>query len=143
VILSLFIFFLLVVEGLNKILTLGISKGYFESLGPILSHNQKIMHIQYVDDTLLFIRAQLDMVVKVKWALRVFEEISGLKINLNKSEMIPLNLDTSSCNFYANLLNCPVGKLSIKYLGVKLHWKKPSKQDWQLVIDKIHSKLPI
>jgi Reverse transcriptase (RNA-dependent DNA polymerase) len=30
--------FLLVIEGLNKILTLGISGGHFEGLGPILSH---------------------------------------------------------------------------------------------------------
>jgi hypothetical protein len=38
---------------------------------------------------------------------------------------------------------CSLGKLSIKYLEVNLHWKKPSKQDWQLIIDKIQSKLPI
>jgi hypothetical protein len=82
------------------------------------------------------------MVERVKWALWVFEEMSGLKINLTNSELIPLNLDSFTSSFYVNLLNCPLGKLLIKYLGVKLHWKKSSRQDWQAVIDKIHLKLP-
>jgi hypothetical protein len=76
---------------------------------------------------LLFIKADPLMVERVKWALRVFESISGLKINFNKSELIPLNLEDNTGTFYANLLNYPLGKLPIKYLGVKLHWKKPSK----------------
>jgi Reverse transcriptase (RNA-dependent DNA polymerase) len=66
--------FLLVVEGLHKILTLGISNGHFEGLGLVLSHNQKIMHLQYADNTLLFIKAQLEMVERVKWSLRFLKE---------------------------------------------------------------------
>jgi hypothetical protein len=49
--------FLLAAEELHKLLSFGITKGHFEGLGPVLSNQQKIMHILYVDDTLLFIRA--------------------------------------------------------------------------------------
>jgi Reverse transcriptase (RNA-dependent DNA polymerase) len=121
--------FLLAVEGLHKFLSLGISKGQFEGLGPVLSHNKKLMHIQYADDTLLFIKANHFMVEKVKWALRAFEAISGLKINFLKSEIIPLNISPDEGLYFANLLNCTLGKLPLKYLGVKLHWKRPSKTD--------------
>jgi hypothetical protein len=34
------------------------------------------------------------MVERVKWALRAFEGLSGLKINFNKSELIALNVDS-------------------------------------------------
>jgi hypothetical protein len=82
-------------------------------LGPTLSHNNKILHLQYADDTLFFIKAQPNMVERVKWALQVFEEISD-----------SLNLDSFTSSFYVNLLNCPLGKLPIEYLCVKLRWKK-------------------
>jgi hypothetical protein len=93
-------------------------------LGPTLSHNNKILHLQYADDTLLFIKAQPNMVERIKWALQVFEEISDLKTNLTKFELISLNLDSFTSSFYVNLLNRPLGKLPIEYLCVKLHWKK-------------------
>jgi Reverse transcriptase (RNA-dependent DNA polymerase) len=53
--------FLLAVEGLHKILSLDISKGHFEGLGPVLSSQHKIMHLQYADDTLLFLKANPHM----------------------------------------------------------------------------------
>jgi Reverse transcriptase (RNA-dependent DNA polymerase) len=90
-------------------------------LGTILSHQQKIMHLQYIDDILLFIKTDPKMVERVKWSLRIFEGISGLTINFAKSEVIPLNLDHQIGIYCANLLNCSIGKLSIKYLGIKLH----------------------
>jgi hypothetical protein len=49
-----------------------------------------------------------------------------------------MNIHTDA--YYASLLNCSLGKLSIKYLEMILHWKKPSKYDWQLIIDKIQLK---
>jgi hypothetical protein len=82
------------------------------------------------------------MVERLKWTLLIFKNIYGLKINLSKSELVPLNLDPAQGQYLASLLNCSLGKLPIKYLGVNLYWKKPSKSDWQLLIDKIHKKLP-
>jgi hypothetical protein len=37
--------FLLVVEGLNKILNIGINKGHFEGLCPVLSNHHKLMYL--------------------------------------------------------------------------------------------------
>jgi hypothetical protein len=70
---------------------------------------------------LLFIKANPDMVERVKWALKVFEGISGLTINLSKSELIPLNLDEFMGTFYAQMFNYFLGCLPIKYLGLRLH----------------------
>jgi Reverse transcriptase (RNA-dependent DNA polymerase) len=87
------------------------------------------MHLQYADDTLLFIKDDLIMLERVKWSLRVFEGLSGLKINFTKSALILLNLDDLKSYYYDSILNCSLGKLPIKYLGVNLHWKKPSKHE--------------
>jgi hypothetical protein len=83
------------------------------------------------------------MVECLKWALRAFEGLSGLKINFTKSVLIPLNIDNSLAHNFATQLNCKLGSLPMKYLGLSLHWKKPTRLDWQSVIDKIQSRLPI
>jgi hypothetical protein len=96
--------------------------------------------MQYADHTFLFIKINSLIVERVKWALKIFENISGLKINFDKSELISFNMNIHTDAYYASLLNCSLGKLSIKYLEMILHWKKPSKYDWQLIIDKIQLK---
>jgi Reverse transcriptase (RNA-dependent DNA polymerase) len=134
--------FLLAAEGLNKILTKGIDLGHLEGLGPPILNGHKILHLQYADDTLLFLKADYLMIERVKWALRAFEGLLGLKINFNKSELIGLNVDLATTNNFALQLHCKLGSLPLKYLGLALHWKKPSRQDWQRLVDKINNKLP-
>jgi hypothetical protein len=58
---------------------------------PILT-GHKTLNLQYADDTLLFLKADYLMIKRVKWALRAFEGLSGLKINFAKSELVALNI---------------------------------------------------
>jgi Reverse transcriptase (RNA-dependent DNA polymerase) len=134
--------FLLVAEGLNKILIKGIELGNFEGLGPRFFVNRNVLNLQYADDIILFLKADYMMVERLKWALQVFEGISSLKINFMKSELIPLNIDTSMAHNFATQLNYRLGSLPMKYLGLSLHWKKPTRIEWQSIIDKIQSRLP-
>jgi hypothetical protein len=121
--LSLYLF-LLVVEGLNKILFKGIALGHFEDLDPPIINNQKVLNLQYANDTLLLIKADYMMVERVKWVLRAFEGLSSLKINFNKSKLIALNIDSVVAHNFAIQLNCNLGALPMKYLDLSLHWKK-------------------
>ena len=41
----------------------------------------------------------------------------------------------------AQLFNCPVGKLPIKYLGVPLHFKKLAREDVQPLVDKMLKRM--
>jgi hypothetical protein len=81
------------------------------------------------------------MVEHIKWALRTFEGLLGLKINFNKSELIDFNIDLASVHNFATQLHYKLGTLPLKYLGLSLHWKKPSRQDWQNLVHKINIKL--
>jgi hypothetical protein len=55
--------------------------------------------LQYTNDTLLFVKADVRMMENLKWLFITFEGISGLKVNFTKSELILLNL-TSTQSFY-------------------------------------------
>jgi hypothetical protein len=69
-----------------------------------------------------------------------FEAISGLKINLSKSEMVPvgqvLNIDV-----LAGILGCNITHLPMSYLGLPLGAKFKSKQIWDPILEKMERKL--
>ena len=50
----------------------------------------KIFHLLFVDDTLVFREAFKDHMTYLSWLLIWFEVISGLKINWDKSKLIPM-----------------------------------------------------
>ena len=51
-----------------------------------------INHLLFVDDTLIFCKASKDEMTHLCWLLMWFEAISGLKINMEKSELFLVGL---------------------------------------------------
>jgi hypothetical protein len=70
-----------------------------------------------------------------------YEQVSGMRINFHKSEMVPINLDDESVHRLAHILACPVGKFPIKYLGIPLHFDNLTRDDVQPLVDKIMNKI--
>ena len=56
-----------------------------------------ISHLLYVDDTVLLCDANPEQLMYLGWTLMWFEAFFGLRINLSKSEIIPVvgSVDTS------------------------------------------------
>ena len=79
----------------------------------------RISHLLFVDDTLVFCQASQDHLTYLSWLLMWFEVMSRLKINLEKSELIPIgrveNIDDLALDF-----GCRVGSLPSTYLGLPL-----------------------
>ena len=72
----------------------------------------------------MFCQAFQDQLIYLSWLLMWFEAVSRLRINLEKSELIPVrrveNIDDLALDF-----GCRVGSLLSTYLGLPLGW-------WQL-----------
>ena len=49
-----------------------------------------VSHLLFADDTLIFCEADLEQILILHMILIWFETVSGLKINLGKSELVPL-----------------------------------------------------
>lgn len=56
----------------------------------------------------------------LKLILYCFEWLSGLKINFHKSEVYVFGVDNQENEKMANMLNCALGSLPLKYLGIPL-----------------------
>jgi len=100
-----------------------------------------IISLQYANDTILFSRIEEEYTRNLKGVLMWFEQLSGMRINFHKSELIPMNVEPDVVHRLAHLFSCPVGSLPIKYLGVPLHFEKLSREDIQPLVDKMLKRL--
>ncbi|RVW27733.1 hypothetical protein CK203_109967 [Vitis vinifera] len=77
----------------------------------------QISHLLFADDTLVFCQASQDQLTYLSWLLMWFEAASGMRINLDKSELIPVgrvvDIDDLALDF-----GCKVGSLPSTYLGL-------------------------
>lgn len=84
------LFFNLVGQVLHHLITEANIQGKFE--GVHIGHEAyNLTHLQFADDTLLFINGDDNSIHSVKRLLIIFQLMSGLKINFHKSELFAFN----------------------------------------------------
>jgi hypothetical protein len=127
--------FNIVGDVLTRTLKKASEKGYIKGILETLM-SEGIMALQYIDNTLLFSSWGRE-VRNLNIVLMLFEKVYGMRINFNKSEFIPMNLETDRVHEVAHVLNCPLGSLPFKYLGIPIHFEKLKRDDLQPVIDKL------
>ncbi|KAK1679281.1 hypothetical protein QYE76_040129 [Lolium multiflorum] len=74
-------------EALSGILSAVGAAGHLQGVVPHLIPGG-ISHLQYADDTLILIQNSEENIANLKFLLMCFEDMSGLKINYHKSEVI-------------------------------------------------------
>jgi hypothetical protein len=65
--------------------------------------------MQYAYDTILCLEDDMDKARNVKLLLYMFEQMAGLKINFEKSEVLLVGGDNEVAVRYANLFNYQIG----------------------------------
>jgi Reverse transcriptase (RNA-dependent DNA polymerase) len=93
----------LVADVLNVLLNNAQDKGYIKGLGAKGAFSS-LVNIYFADDTLLFLEANVKYIESLKWILIAFEDLSGLKINFDKCEMILLNISETEGPQLAEIL---------------------------------------
>jgi hypothetical protein len=129
----------LVGDVITRMLVKAASNNLIQGLSP--STGSEVISLQYADDTILFSDTNYTHLRNLKSVLAIFEQISGMRINFHKSELVPLNLDPDETHDIAHIFSCPVGTFPIRYLGVPLHFKKLRREDIQPLVDKILQKI--
>ncbi|XP_026451055.1 uncharacterized protein LOC113351248 [Papaver somniferum] len=131
--------FLLVVEVLSKLINDVVERGQLFGF-QVVENCSIISHLQFSDDTLIFIDAGVEEVRRLLIILAVFETIIGLKLNLEKSTMISVGEDVV-IEVLSRELGCKTEKLPFIYLGMPIgkHWHSTSV--WEYVLIKMEQKL--
>lgn len=74
--------------------------------------------LQFADDTILSFDASWENLWCVKAILRGFELVSGLKLNVFKSNLIGLTIDEFFLYVASTFLSCCIGSVPFKFLGI-------------------------
>lgn len=132
--------FNLVVDAFTRMLMKAAGHNLIEGLHPEVLEGG-IISLQYADDTLLFLKNDIQQARHFKFLLVCFEQLSGMKINYHKSDLMTFNLNEDEQNALARLFCCNIGTFPIKYLGVPLHHSKLKRQHIQPVVDKLIKRI--
>jgi hypothetical protein len=73
---------------------------------PIETNDAEFPIIQYADDTLLVLLADIDRVLALKKMLNDFASSNGLKVNFHKSRMVPINVSDDVMANLASAFGC-------------------------------------
>ncbi|GKD24085.1 putative RNA-directed DNA polymerase, eukaryota, reverse transcriptase zinc-binding domain protein [Tanacetum coccineum] len=132
--------FILAMEGLHSLTCkaeeLGLFKGVF-----IGRDNMNISHLMYADDVIFFGEWSWINAQNLISMLRCFFLIPGLKINVDKSNVLGVGVSDEEVSQMANIIGCGVSKFPFKYLGVPVGCNMNRCANWNVVIQKFSSKL--
>jgi hypothetical protein len=80
-------------------------------------------------------------VINLKLVLYCFEWLSGLKINFHKSEVFVFGVAQGEKELMANKLNCVLGELPVKYLGIPMSDSQITIAGFSHIVQKIYRRL--
>jgi len=131
--------FILVMDVLNSLFTRAAEAGLLQPLS-----SRPIQHriSLYADDVALFLRptaADINLSIQI---LQLFGDASGLKTNVQKSNVLPIQCAEEDMACIQDLLPCEVIDFPCKYLGLPLTIRKLTKEQVQPIIDKVADQLP-
>ncbi|KAJ9691416.1 hypothetical protein PVL29_013559 [Vitis rotundifolia] len=104
-------------------------------------NNTRVTHLQFADDTIFFSNTSEENLQTLKSLLLVFGQISGLKVNLDKSNIYGINLEQNHLSRLADLLDCKASGWPMSYLGLPLGGNPKACGFWDPVVERISKRL--
>ena len=105
---------------------------------PIWGMNPSLL---YADEALFFIKPEKQQVQILKIILLTFGIISGLRVNLDKSEIMATATNQEVIREFAYILGCKENTFPFTYLGLPLSDTKLSKISFMPLIENIKRRL--
>lgn len=79
--------------------------------------------------------------LNLKYIPKVLETISGLKVNLSKSNTVGIGVDELEFITYAKMFGCKVDTWPLKYLGLPIGGAPRSLSFWDPIGEMVQSKV--
>ncbi|GKV11959.1 hypothetical protein SLEP1_g23168 [Rubroshorea leprosula] len=132
--------FLIVAEGLNGLVSSAVVKEQYK--GVIVGNGAvSVSHLQFVDDMIFFGEATEENIQAIKCIMRIFELVSGLKINFGKSQLMGIGVGEEWRARMAFRLYCKEGGFPFKYLGIPIGGNHRRITMWQPMVESFKRKL--
>ena len=131
--------FILVMDVLGFMINKAVEESLLQPLARrALPHRISI----YADDVLIFLRPSAGDIDIILELLHLFGSASGLKTNVQKSSVLPIQCKEEDRQIMQAHLPCQLLEFPCRYLGVPLSLHKLTKAQIQPIIDKVADQLP-
>ncbi|GJW61068.1 putative RNA-directed DNA polymerase [Tanacetum coccineum] len=127
-------------EGLNDLLREAVEISIFRGIR-VGDDEVLVSHLQYADDTIIFREWCKENISNLMNILKCFEEVSGLKINLRKSKVYGVGVESKELDRMARFMSCGVRELPFTYLGLPIGVNMRRTSTWNGVINRFESRL--
>lgn len=113
--------FILVMEVLSRMLAKATHAGLISgfSVGRANSALLQVSYLLFADDTIIFCDNDCEQIINLRCILVWFEAVSGLRVNLYKTSILPIG-EVDNTHLLAGILGCGVESLPTSYLGLPL-----------------------
>ena len=97
------------------------------NVGTSIGDHLQVTHLLFADEMLVICDVDIDQILFLRLILSWFEIVLGLKINLDKFELVPVGV-VPNFEMLVDALGCKQASLPMKYLGLSLgeKWKRQS-----------------
>jgi hypothetical protein len=79
-------------------------------------------------------------VTYLRRVLTCFETVTGLRVNMSKSEMVPI-WEVTNLSYLVDILSCRIGTLPMTYLGMPLGSSFKALGVWNPIVEKVERRL--
>lgn len=82
--------------------------------------SRQISHLQYADSMILFALSSEEQLYMIRLMIELHKEVSGLKVNFNKSQVVGINVDEMPLRRASYITGCSPWSFPVTYLGMPL-----------------------
>lgn len=129
-------------EALSFVIHKSREQGLISGVG-VGNNRIELTHLQFANDTLLFIPYNTDVVRNYRRLLDCFGLMTGLEVNYSKSSFVSWGVNSNWVRDMGSILGCKVENLPISYLGMPLGISYKSKKAWEPVITRVQKRMSL
>lgn len=97
--------------------------------------------VQYANDTLLIQPGEERTLLNLKGLLSPFSDSTSLKVNFEKSFLVPINMTGDKVDHLVGVFSCKGGTMPFTYLGLPLGTTKPSLEEFSPLLNRIETRI--
>ena len=133
--------FVLCMERLSMMISDKVNSGDWKPIR-ITRGGISISHLLFADNVLLFTEAKPSQMRIIMGVLQEFEELSGLRVSVEKSKvMVSKGVTRSTKEQILAVSSIPLTANLGKYLGFPLFHRRVNREDFNFLIDKLKANL--
>lgn len=126
--------FIIAMDGLHIILEDAVANGLFRA-AKLRNLGIQVSHLFYVDDVLFMGEWDAKNITNLIRVIKCIYMMSGLQLNLSKSNLVGVGVESQTCEALSNLTGCNSTSLPFVYLGLPIGENMNQVAGWRVIVD--------